>query len=215
MSNSLVLIGDIENSQTLDSARREEVQELLQQVLQDIGTEEDGLISPPTITLGDEFQAVYKNADSLLQHTWKIMSELHPVVLRFSIGIGSISTPINREQAIGMDGPAFYIARNGIDLLKESKFMYHLSIADSAGNNSLLNLINGSLHLISREMRSWKKTRFTILYLLDRGISFKEIAEYLDISESAVYKNRDGGSLDVILNLKKSITELINEQLQL
>ncbi len=213
--NSIVLIGDIKSSQALDPQKRKEIQELLQQALEDINTEEGGLVSPPTITLGDEFQAVYNSADSLLQHTWKIMSELHPVNLRFSIGIGSISTSINREQAIGMDGPAFYVARSGIDLLKESGFIYHISIADTSGNNSLLNLINGSLHLVSREMSSWKKTRFTILYLLDQGVSFKEIAEHLDISESAVYKNRDGGSLDVILNLKNSITELINRQLKL
>lgn len=215
MSNSIVLIGDIENSQAIDPEKRKEIQELLQQVLEDINKEERGLVSPLTITLGDEFQAVYESADSLLQHTWKIMSKLHPVYLRFSIGIGSISTPINREQAIGMDGPAFYAARNGIDLLKESEFMYHVRIADTTGKDALFNLINGSLHLISREMRSWKKTRFTILYLLDQGVSFKEIAEYLDISESAVYKNREGGSLDVILDLKNSITELINHQLQL
>lgn len=213
MSRKIVVIGDIKGSKALDTEKRGKVQERLKRILKDISSDEGGLLSPPTITLGDEFQAVYKNADTLLQHTWKVMSELHPVKLRFSVGIGSISTPINREQAIGMDGPAFYEARAGIDLLKENEFIYQVSMADKSGK-SVINLINGSLHLVSREMQSWKKTRFTILYLLEQGISFKEIAGSLDISESAVYKNRDGGSLDVILDLKKSIAELINEQLQ-
>lgn len=214
MDRCIVLIGDIEGSKELEPAKREEVQKRLRQTLETIGGEDDGLLSPPTITLGDEFQAVYKKADSLWRHTWKIMSVMHPVTLRFSVGIGSISTPINREQAIGMDGPAFYAAREGIDLLKEQKFLYHVSTDDeSPAGNPILDLVNGCLHLVSREMRSWKKTRFTILYMLEQGTSFKEIAGHLDISETAVYKNRDSGSLDLMLDLKESITALINEQL--
>lgn len=213
MDNVIALIGDIEGSKELESGRREEVQQLLRQTLEEIGNDGGELLSPPTITLGDEFQAVYRKADSLLRHTWKIVSELHPVPVRFSVGIGPLSTPVNREQAIGMDGPAFHVARDGIDVLRESGFMYQVSVADETVDRPVLDLINGSLHLLSREMRSWKKTRFIILYLLERGVSFKEIAERIDISESAVYKNRDGGSLDVVLDLQESITDLINERL--
>lgn len=213
MSRSIVLIGDIEGSKELDSGKREEVQKRLQQILGTIGGEGGDLLSPPTITLGDEFQAVYKNADALWRHTWKIMSEMHPVALRFSVGVGSISTPINREQAIGMDGPAFYAARRGIDLLKESGFLYQVGSEEEEDGNRMMELVNGSLHLVSREMRSWKKKRFAILYMLEKGISFKEIAGRLDISETAVYKNRDSGSLDLILKLKNSIAALINDML--
>lgn len=215
MSKSIVLIGDIEGSKELDSRKREEVQQLLKNTLENINTSSDGggLLSPHTITLGDEFQAVYEHAGILLRHTWQIMAELHPVQVRFSMGIGTITTPINREQSIGMDGPAFHTARDGIEQLKDSELLYQLSTSDPPESSAALDLINGSLHLVSRQMRGWKKTRFYTLYMLDQGVSVKEIAGRLDISESAVYKNREGGSLDVILRIKNSITSLINEQL--
>lgn len=213
MKKSIVLIGDIERSKELETGKRAKVQELLQQTLQQISSDSKGLLSPHTITLGDEFQAVYEDADKLLGHTWQIMAELHPVHVRFSMGIGAISTPINKEQSIGMDGPAFHAARTGIDRLKENGFLYQLNATEDLRNNALLDLINGSLHLLSRQMRGWKKTRFTILHLLNQDVSIKKIAGQLDISESAVYKNREGGSLDVILGIKDSITSLINEQL--
>jgi hypothetical protein len=73
------------------------------------------LISPYTITLGDEFQAVLKNARHLFGDIITILYVIYPTKIRFSIGIGDIQTPVNPNQAIGMDGTAFYNARTGID----------------------------------------------------------------------------------------------------
>lgn len=213
MAQLIVLIGDLEGSKKLGPSRREKVQAQLKQVLQTINRSGEGLVSPHTITLGDEFQAVYSRADRLLQHMWQIMALLHPVMVRFAAGIGTITTPVNREQAIGMDGPAFHAARDGIDRLKQSESLYHITLAEAPWHPAAINLANESLHLLSREMRDWKKTRFVILSLLEQGIPIKEIAGTLGISETAVYKNREEGSLDIILQMKASIVSILNEQL--
>ncbi len=210
MAKSLVLIADIEASRGIEKEAREQLQQKLQDTLDDIN-KRDGILSPYTITLGDEFQAVYTDADRLFVHLIKILMELHPAVVRFSMGIGSIDTPINKEQAIGMDGPAFHEARKGIEILKESGFLFNIRIEEE--DNPTLKMMNGTLTLIGQQMRGWNKKRLQILYMLKEGHDYKSITKKLDISRPAFYKNKEVGLLDVIDEISNSMAEIINQKL--
>lgn len=212
MSDSLVLIGDIEASREIEGEERESFQHKLENILDNINDQEDILLSPYTITLGDEFQAVFERADNIFVHMFKIKAALHPVGVRFSLGIGNISTPINSEQAIGMDGPAFHAAREGIDILKDSGYLFHIRIADEEDDLNL-KIVNGSLKLLAKQIRSWSKKRITIMHMLQEGYDYKAITKELDISQTAFYKNKEAGSLDVIENLIDDIANLINQKL--
>lgn len=211
MSKSLVLIADIEASRKIKGKERENLQQRLEEILADLNEHENGLVSPYTITLGDEFQAVFDNADKIFVQILKIMEALHPVVVRFSLGIGEISTPINNEQAIGMDGPAFHEARKGIDILKENDHLVNIRIEGE--DNPTLKIINGSLQLLSKQIRSWNKKRITILHMLKEGYDYKAITEKLDISRAAFYKNKEAGLLEVIDELSDNIAKVINQKL--
>ena len=209
----IVLIGDIIDSKQLDGKKRKQVQSLLLEQFDEINREADSIVAPYTITLGDEFQALYADASTLWEDCWKILAKLHPVSVRFSAAIGSISTPINKEQAIGMDGPAFYIARDNIEEMKKSNRLFSVGIEEVQNDiekQAVLNLMNSSLRLLSKEMKSWKKVRFQILIMLNEGIPVKEIAKQLQISETAVYKNREDGELSLVIQLKESIKKLLN-----
>lgn len=211
MAKSLVLIADIESSREIEEGERDQLQQKLQEILEQLSEKGEGLVSPYTITLGDEFQAVFERADHVFVHMLKIMSALHPVAIRFSLGIGSIATPINTEQAIGMDGPAFHEAREGIELLKESGFLFHV---ESEGDDDLtLKIINGSLQLLSKQIRGWNKKRITILHMLKEGYDYKAIVKELDISQTAFYKNKDAGLLDVIDELSNDMAAIINQKM--
>lgn len=211
MDPYLVLIGDIEASKEIKEDQREKLQQKLQKELDRLNEGEGRPISPYTITLGDEFQAVFKGADHVFIHLFGILAALYPVKVRFSLGLGSIDTVINKEQAIGMDGPAFHCAREGIERLKESGHLFHLSVEKE--HNAVVDVINNSLQLLSHEIQSWKKNRLSILYLLKQGYDYKSIADKLDISRPAFYKNRDAGALEVISELMDHISELLNGQL--
>lgn len=212
MADSLVLIGDIEASREIEGEEREDFQQKLENILDQINEQKNGMISPYTVTLGDEFQAVFKRADNIFLHMFKIMAALHPVAVRFSLGIGNITTPINNEQAIGMDGPAFHNAREGIDILKESGYLFHVLITDKK-DDITLKIVNGSLKLLSKQIRSWSKNRITILHMIKEGYDYKAITEELDISRAAFYKNKDAGSLDVIEELSDDIANLLNKEI--
>lgn len=211
----IVLIGDIIDSKKLGSTERAEIQTLLNNTFREINKESDSIKAPHTLTLGDEFQAVYENAGTLWDDCWKILAGLHPVSVRFSAAVGSIVTPINSKQAIGMDGPAFHAAREGIEELKGSGRLFTVQFEKSENSSSgaVLSLINSSLQLLSKEMKSWKKIRYQILVMMSRGLPVKKIARNLSISESAVYKNRDDGDLALIIQLKESIQALMNQEL--
>ncbi len=211
MTKSLVLIADIEASREIKDQKREELQQTLQEVLDTLNEQGSGLLSPYTITLGDEFQAVFKNADSIFVQMLKILAALHPVAVRFSLGLGDISTPVNSEQAIGMDGPAFHEAREGIDILKESGFLFN--IRNEKNDDLTLKIMNGSLQLLSRQIRGWNKKRITILHMLKEGYDYKAITKKLDISRAAFYKNKEAGLLDVIDELSNDMAAIINQKL--
>ena len=210
MDNVLVLIGDVEASQAMPQKEREALQKNLSDVLESINKGKDGsIISPYTITLGDEFQAVFSDAKPVFEHIITIMARLHPVRMRFSMGIGPLDTSINREQAIGMDGPAFHTARKGIDHLKENEELFHIAIVDD--HSIELEIINNSLQLISRQMRSWNKRRLTILEMIKQGYDYKEISEAVGISKPAFYKNKKAGMLDVMDDMSDNIASFLNQ----
>ena len=83
------MIADIVGSPNLEE--RGQAQSRVIRVLYDVNRRGRPIVSPHILTLDDEFQAV------------------------FSCGVGEITTAINTAQALGMDGPAFYAARDGLE----------------------------------------------------------------------------------------------------
>lgn len=209
MKTYIALIGDIEASKELEEGKRHQIQKAFKDLFEEINDSSTALVSPYTVTLGDEFQAVFSRADELFTHAWKILAALHPVRVRFSIGVGQITTSLNRKQALGMDGPAFHLARDGIELLKESGYLFNIAVQGI--NNAWVRSLNNSLYLFSDQIRSWNKNRLTILYMLKTGKNYKQITKELGISEPAFYKNKDAASLDVVIELFEDISEIINE----
>jgi hypothetical protein len=180
---------------------RRQVQMKLVDVLEELNRERgDVLASPYTVTLGDEFQALYHAPFGLFADLWRISAALHPTRARYSVALGALVTPVNREQALGMDGPVFHIARDGIEQAKKLKAMFRIG-----GAITNLELINDALMLISHLARDWNSNRMAIEADLSLGKPVKEIAERVGISESGVYKNINAAALDTITAITRGI----------
>lgn len=203
----IALIADIVQSRKIKD--RDKFQQDLEQQLRLINKESEHLLSPYTLTLGDEFQAVYGKAGHLFRDIWKIRMVVHPQKVRFALGIGTLSTPINRKRAIGMDGPAFHHARAAIAELKKSSYLIKIE----GEGIPFQPLVNNSLYLVSQYSMGWSLNRIQVLSKLQQGWSPKRIADDLGISTVAVYKNIKAGSLDVIIDLQKEVSNLLNEVL--
>jgi len=208
--NYIVLIADIIKSKEIDN--RDKLQSELQNKLDEISNNSKGLLSPFTITLGDEFQAVYNKGQYLLKDIFNILVKIYPVSIRFSIGWGEITTDINKKSSIGMDGEAFYNARDGLDRLKKVDYSIIQFYGDLFKSTEF---INKSLSLSLSIMSDWKANTWFIFNQLMHNKPVKKIAPKLNITERGVYKiidtNRIRNFVEYFNSLEKELIKSINK----
>lgn len=205
----IVLIGDIVRSREI--THRSGLQTELKHLLHELSLENQGIVSPYTITIGDEFQAVFKNADSVFYDVFRILAGIYPVMVRFSFGTGEITTGINTQQALGMDGEAFYNAREGMEKLKSNDALFGISGLTPPYSD----LVNDVMSLVSGLIGEWRNNNrhFIISYLYE-NLKVTSMAEKLGISEQAVYKNIDNGRLFNLKSIFDNIASVINKDLK-
>lgn len=194
------LIGDIINSKniSIDNAlqARNEVQIKLNTILEEINKKySDAIAANFLITLGDEFQGLLNSPNYIFEIIETIKLNIYPTRLRFGIGIGDIYTQINRDMALGADGPAYHNARENIDLIKtleKGKMNGSVNIMvreETSLHPHEINLINSNLQLCTFIESNWTlKQRELIKKIRLEKKSQVEAAEILGISQSSVQR---------------------------
>jgi hypothetical protein len=204
----IAVIGDLVGSRGV--AQRSAFQRRLAKVLEKTSAAARRLASPYTITLGDEFQAVYRGGESLFADVVGIMAEIHPVRARFAVGVGELTTRINPEQALGMDGPAFHQARAALTALKAEERLLRIAGAEE----KTWALANRVLNLLSNDLEDWSRNRLFILAGLLQGHAVREIEEGLKISRVAVYKNIRAAALDEVAGICQELAGALDRTLR-
>jgi len=202
----IALVADIVGSRSI--RERMAFDQRLVRCLTSLSDRNPHILSRYTL-IGDEVQAVYSGAASLFEDAVTILATIHPVKMRFSYGVGTLIKPINPEQAIEMDGPAFYRARDGVNALKETGYLFTV-----VGDVPRVDLVREALNLVSHEMDEWNENRLRTLARRQDGVPVKEIAEELGISDQAVYKTIDAGALEVIMRLFDEIESAVETGLR-
>lgn len=203
----IAVIGDLVDSRSV--AQRSAFQRKLAKVLA-ATRDAPGLASPYTITLGDEFQAVYRTADRLFADVFSILAQIEPVQARFVFGVGELTTRVNPEQALGMDGPVFHQAREALTALKDHGGLLRIAGSDPAP----WRLANSALNLISHELEGWTANRLRVLAGLLEERPVREIERGLRISRVAVYKNIRAAALDDVKDVCQELERALNRALR-
>ena len=113
----IAIIGDIISSRELPD--RQQVQDTFNKTMQRINLRyHDEIASGFLVTLGDEFQGLLKSGEHILDIIYDIERLMADVPMRFGIGLGDLDTRLNRDRALGADGPAYHRARKAVDYLK-------------------------------------------------------------------------------------------------
>jgi len=188
----IAIIGDIVDSRKQKDRKR--IQERLSSLLHDINAEySDVIASKFMITLGDEFQGLMYNGAHAVEIVDKIERVMHPVGIRFGIGVGKITTEINSNIPLGADGPAYYNARNMIDDLKsiekkkmEAKINMKIKIEDNSELSELINTIF-SLNTVLKAKWTDRQREIIDTYLKCNGTQ-SDAARELGINQSNVQK---------------------------
>jgi hypothetical protein len=203
----LCLIGDIVHSRRL--VQREQFQSQLRAALKSIQVKSAAKIrSPYTLTLGDEFQVVYAEARHVFSDLFLFLALIYPVKARFSFGVGPLHTRVNRKISIGMDGPAFYAARESLDILKSKNRVFWVS---SKAAPEIPNWINPALGILGHVGTRWKKNRLLILHGMLMGADITTIARLCSLTENAVYKNIRSGALEDVVEFCERTEDSINK----
>lgn len=144
------------------------------------------LVSPLTITLGDEFQGL----TSTLAEAWEIATGLRLRLLqdglrcRFVVGVVRIETPINTQRAWNMMGPGLSEARDRLNQ-KQVESAYRFSVSGEETIESLLVAVGDSLTQIES---GWTHTQLRY-YAATRGERTNaKTATAVGITERALYK---------------------------
>ena len=193
------IIGDIKGSKKLNN--RKEVQRKLSKILGEINSKyESDIASTFSITLGDEFQGLLRSPRYTLEIVKYIQTKMYPVIFRIGIGLGDISTDINPGSALGADGPAYYAAREMVDVLHETENKNKSAEADirlSIYNEYSFEIeqINTMLALIKVIEDRWKpEQRLTIWDMIENGGSQQECAVRMKTTQSTVGRRLISGN---------------------
>ena len=206
----IALVGDIVGSKALDGPERLDLNARLDRCMATLNRRGAPILSPYTLTLGDEIQAVFARAEGLFRDATEILTAIYPRRMRFSFGVDRLVTPINPERAIGMDGPAFHRARDGVATLKGSGHLFKLSGAVLPYPA----LLNHALDLASHSVQDWRHTRWLTFSLLWARKPAQEIAGQIGVTDKAVYKNIQAGALSELIGLLTEIETTVDEAME-
>ena len=171
------------------------------------------IASPLTITLGDEFQAVVKNADGALQIIFDLEQYLmrlkNPFKLRFIIHEGEIETRLNRKIAYEMLGPGLTQARDGLVALKSSRSRFKINLKDEAVSAKL------TLGMIIYQgiVDRWTPAQQKVVSAFWEELSdYKKVAKRLKRDPTVMWKRKRSLMIDEINSLKKLILLMVDSK---
>jgi hypothetical protein len=182
-----ILMADIiKSSQKKGAPLMHEFSEIVDSVKQ---RRQEDFLSPPTITLGDEFQSVIKDLAAAVQVMLAIEEEIiikrKSFKLRYVLHYGEIETPINPEIAWGMLGTGLATARNLLEELKGRRAERFFLLLEDAEKDAVLNKI---FFLYSAVIDDWKTKDAETLSLFLQYPDYKVVAEKLQKDRSLLWR---------------------------
>ncbi len=212
----IAIIGDIKESKKLSN--RSEVQKKLNIVLEDINKKYTKDISSKfIITLGDEFQGLLCNGANTMNILSEIERRMYPVKIRFGVGVGEITTDVNKEMSIGADGPGYYKARTAIEYLKEDEKRKQTNAADirfeiDGDNQASTIMINTILSLMTVIKETWSDRQREIIWdMLEHQDSQLDVARRLAIKQPSVQKSLSKGKYYAYKDALNTIGQALEE----
>lgn len=146
-----------------------------------------GLESPLTITLGDEFQGVVGSAAdaaeivlALEEYRWELDVE---ILIRYSLGLGEISTPINPKIAYGMLGPGLSVVREALTEMKQEEDRMMIS-----GEHPQKRQMALAMNIFLEKQEEWKWKDRQIISGYFRYRDYKKVAEVMGKDVSLIWR---------------------------
>lgn len=147
------------------------------------------ILSPLTITLGDEFQCVLKDLLSSINIILHIEeSIIHKKLnfnLRYILNQGEIETPINKNIAYEMLGSGLTDARYKLNESKNDKFRFSISIENKFQNE----ILNNAFLIFENIIDRWDVEKdYEIVSNFLKHKDYKIVSEIMNKTRSQLWK---------------------------
>lgn len=208
MTKQFILMADIVESRKLDG---EIVMSQLKTHTKKINENfRKEILSPLTITLGDEFQGIVKSIHTairiILAFEELILKEKAGYKLRYVVNFGEIETPVNTESAHEMLGSGLTEARVKLTSLKKEPIRFLIITK----NQYIDALLNTSLKLYQHFVDSWRERDYDLIYLFLELKDYKLVAKKCNKDVSLMWRRHNSLKIEEYLEIKKLIL-LISE----
>lgn len=150
----------------------------------------DVILSPLTITLGDELQGVvstHRAGFDIIFYMEELLLETQlKLNLRYVQLEGQIDTPINPERAHGMLGPGLAQARKILTDKYRGKPRYEVSLPDPARTDTL----NRLWKLLENLQAHWNRKDYSLILAMISNESNRKVGELFGKTASQIWKRR-------------------------
>ncbi len=163
------------------------------------------LVSPLTITLGDEFQGIISTMPAAVEVVLAIEEAIVALELTFKLRYvaveGLIETPINPEIAYGMMGSGLTRAREYLERMKKDDDRFVFWMKNSQQNKALNNIFIALQEIID----DWNAERdfYLVTAFLLYHNNYNRVAMELKKERSLMWKRRKSLKMNTYIALKE------------
>ena len=168
------------------------------------------ILSPLTITLGDEFQGVVKDAasasDIILAMEEFIIENRLGFKLRYVLNEGEINTPVNKKKSYKMLGEGLTEARKKLESLKKSNDRFHFYLQDA--DKALI--INRVFRIINIVVEKWNTAKdHDIICSFIQNKNYKKVAEELKKDRTLMWKREKSLNMESYFSAKEILNTIL------
>lgn len=202
-----VLTADLIDSSLYEEKVLQEVLDTLKQEFEDIIREYTQDEIRLQIYRGDSFQGIIKNPENALKIVLQIKTAINRIhfketvknkayskIADFKIAIGIGEQELDRKAISESNGPAFQFSGRTLDEMKTENRKTKLKTALEEINDEF----NTSLFLLDTITDKWSTASAEVVYYLLKDLKEREVAEAINISQSAVNQRKKAAGWDAI-----------------
>ncbi len=205
--NYPILMADIINSGKKDSKL------LMSQLKEIVRLINNGaqILSPLTITLGDEFQGITRSiADgikTIIEIEEIIIKHQFDLKLRYVLNYGRIDTEINTKAAYEMLGEGLTEARNSLNELKSKDARFLILLGQ--GMTDTADILNKAFIIYQSFIDSWKINDYPIVAEFLKTDDYKIVAEKVNLDKSSAWRRKKSLNMHEYETIKNIILTLL------
>jgi hypothetical protein len=207
MASAYIIMADVKKSRDKDSKRLlADFKSIIEKINKKF---REYLLSPLTITLGDEFQGVVSDMNSCVKIIINIEEEIvmqnADFQLRYVVKYGNIETSINKKIAYEMLGEGLTMARKKLEEFKKNR---NLRVAIDIRNSENSILLENLFYLYTTIKDSWKQSDYYLIAEFIKLVKYDLVAKKLFKEPSLVWKREKTLMIKQYFAIKKSIIKI-------